>query len=394
MLSLPNGCRCSNLSVTPKDWQTAKHDLKKDWFISYRFYDPAFDKPKQVVIKGMNTHKTIAERRAVTKSLLDEELYMLQVNGYNPFHGRFIEQLHFDCEVDPNTLFLPALKIAKDKLLCSRETGHDIKSVLKYFSQSVIALGLDKFRITDIRKKHIRLLLDHLARTKKNWSANQHNHYRKYLSILFSQLCEMEAVDFNPVIAIKKQKTVQRLRTMLTAEERIRINIDLKEQQYHFWRFIQLFFHSGARESELMQLKHSDVDLSSGYFKVLIKKGNTHTEKLRPIKTIAAPLWAELMKEAKPGEFLFSKNLQPGPSAINPRQLTRRWREHVKKKLKIDADLYSLKHLNLDETAAALSIGDAAAMAGHSTPVITMKHYATGEAKRQMEKLKTVTNSF
>jgi len=50
--------------------------------------------------------------------------------------------------------------------------------------------------------------------------------------------------------------------------------------------------------------------------------------------------------------------------------------------------------LNIDETAAALDIKDAAAMAGHTTPVITIAHYALNEKDRQHERLRKVNNSF
>ena len=67
---------------------------------------------------------------------------------------------------------------------------------------------------------------------------------------------------------------------------------------------------------------------------------------------------------------------------------------HVKKKLGITADFYSLKHLNLDEISGALDIEAAAMMAGHTSPVITMKHYAVNEKDREMERLRKVNNKF
>ena len=106
------------------------------------------------------------------------------------------------------------------------------------------------------------------------------------------------------------------------------------------------------------------------------------------------PLWIELLKGAKPEDYLFSVGLKPGSKKIIREQITRRWNVHVKKKLNITPDFYSLKHLNIDETAAALDIKDAAAMAGHTTPVITIAHYALNEKDRQHERLRKVNNSF
>ena len=42
----------------------------------------------------------------------------------------------------------------------------------------------------------------------------------------------------------------------------------------------------------------------------------------------------------------------------------------------IKADVYSLKHLNTNETAALLGIVDAAAHNSHTSTVVTMKYYA------------------
>jgi hypothetical protein len=75
-------------------------------------------------------------------------------------------------------------------------------------------------------------------------------------------------------------------------------------------------------------------------------------------------------------------------------QITKRWKKYVKGGMGITADFYSLKHLNLDETAEALSIEDAAKMAAHTTPVITMEVYAIGEKERQDQRLKKVRNPF
>jgi hypothetical protein len=66
----------------------------------------------------------------------------------------------------------------------------------------------------------------------------------------------------------------------------------------------------------------------------------------------------------------------------------------VKKKLGVKEDFYSLKHLNLDETASILNINDAAAMASHTSTVITLKHYAVNEKSRQNKRLKLVNNKF
>jgi hypothetical protein len=67
MISLPNNCSCSELTVNPKNWKTCKASaLAHNWYIQYYFYDTAVKKKKFVVIKGMNRFKILDERREAT----------------------------------------------------------------------------------------------------------------------------------------------------------------------------------------------------------------------------------------------------------------------------------------------------------------------------------------
>lgn len=114
----------------------------------------------------------------------------------------------------------------------------------------------------------------------------------------------------------------------------------------------------------------------------------------KPIKNIALPYWVEAIKDAQKDDYIFSKNLLPGMTAIRSFQVTKRWNRLVKKQLGIEYDFYSLKHLNLDETAALIGIENAAAMASHTTVTTTRRHYAVNEQQRQNNLLKNLTNSF
>lgn len=35
MITLPNGCSCSNLSVYPKNWQSKNAKVNKNWYIDF-----------------------------------------------------------------------------------------------------------------------------------------------------------------------------------------------------------------------------------------------------------------------------------------------------------------------------------------------------------------------
>lgn len=212
--------------------------------------------------------------------------------------------------------------------------------------------------------------------------------------MIYNELIELEATEINPLRDLAKKKGIQKLRKLPSEAERQSINEYLKVNHYRFWIFMNIFFHSGARLTEMMKVKRSDVDLIKQAFKITIKKGKYSKEVLKPIKNVALEYWEIAMEGADENEFIFSNGLAPGDAGIQSYQITKRWNRHIKKKLKLNVDFYSLKHLNLDETAALLDINAAAAMANHTSTTVTAKHYAVNESQRQNERLKQIENKF
>lgn len=398
---LHNNCRCSKLTVHPSDWKTVKASTKKDWYICYRFYDPTVIdtitgkmKPKQITIKGMNSFKDVAQRKVITQNLLDNEIDLLVNKAYNPITQQFAYIDTTEYEIDPQTPFIEALRLALDKVKCEPNTRSDIKGTLKYFAISVKQLRFDEIPISQVKKKQIRLALDHCEKVKKTWSSRMFNHYRKYLSILFSELCELEAVEYNPVRDISKQKTVSKIRETLTPEERKKVDEHLKANHYNLWRFTNIFFHSGARESELVLLKGKDVDLKNQRYKATIKKGKSQREVYKTIKDIAMPFWEEIMQDCKEEDYVFGLGLKANIKPTNPHLICKYWRKYVKVPLSITADFYSLKHSNTSETVSLLSDEDAAKMNGHTSTAMVVKIYDTERNNRVHTRLKSVNNSF
>lgn len=402
MILLPNGCSCSKMSVFPKNWQTKSASIAINWRFHYYFHDPNFsDNPKLkygklVIVKGMNCYKQINERRAATKLLMDYEMQRLQVEGFNPITGINMPDMEIEneYEISPRTGFFDALQKAWQQLSPTGGTAADMKSMMGRVGKAITQLNLQSIPIDQISRKHITYILEHITKTHKRFSGHQFNKYRSYLMSLFKVLYRVEAVNYNPIRDIEKRKITVKLREVLSPEDRFRIAEHLSANYPSFWTFTQIFFHSGGREIELLNLQVKDVNLGKQVYKSMVKKGRQYTEVERTIKDVALPLWTVLIASAKPDDYIFSAGLVPGPKTIRREQITRRWSVHVKKKLGITADFYSLKHLNLDETAALLNAKDAARQAGHTTPVVTLSHYLVGEKERQHNRLKGVDNAF
>lgn len=247
--------------------------------------------------------------------------------------------------------------------------------------------------ICEVKRRHILARLDYCRKKIPRWSNARYNKYRAYLLMLYKELVHVKAVEFNPIRDIIRKKQYKKIREVLSPEQRTLVNNFLQENIYTFWRFLHIFFHSGARETELMGVTKEKVFLREQYFIVTTLKRGGPTEVRKPIKTIIKHLWEEIYNSAAPGDFLFAKNLQPGKVKISAWQISRRWREHAKKKLGITADFCCLKHMNLDEVEDILSMKEAVKMASHLS-TSTTEIYTVGKQQRDLVKLQNIENSF
>jgi integrase len=352
----------------------------------------------------MNEFKTLDEKRKATKEVLDVEKEMILKKGYNPITDSFMSDKQedvYEYPIHPNTPVIKALTEAQKRLKIAPSTNTDITSVIRGLTAAAISLKYTEKSIKSIERRHIINLLDQCEKSNPKFSSHRRNKYRAYLITLFNELKVVQAVETNPVNDIPiRQDVVKKKRELLTDEERSMINGYLRQYHHRFWLCLQVFFHSGIRETEMMGLKISDVNLERQQFKVLIKKGKQYVMETKTIRNVAMNYWQQAMAGGAPTDYIFSTGLVPGPNKIRPDQITRRWKRHIKDRFNITKDFYSLKALNTDDVDAAimeqinfgLEVG--AAQNSHRSIVITEKHYAPGHQKRKHEILKNIDNSF
>lgn len=329
---LPNGCSVSPLAVIPKDWKSATK-IKGPWRITYRFYDPSTDKPKQVSIKTMNQCKTVKERKEAVRFVLERTMQRLKA-GYNPIHKRIIT-IKSDAQlIETHTPFIVALREALTRVEIEEVTRGDIDYIIDAIEVAAKYLNFDFMEIKDVRRRHIKMILDYLSQTRKRFTNNTYNHYRANIRILFEELMECEATEVNPIDGLKKRDHVPTPREVLTDEQDQYIDGYLEKVDYNFYRYRKIFRYSGARSTELLRLQVKYVDLQHQRYTTLIKKGKKKRWVQRTIKDIALPFWKEVMAMAKTGDdYLFSVDLVPGEKTITPNLITRRWYKKVKKEV-------------------------------------------------------------
>ena len=384
-IKLSNGCFHSHISVNPKNWDSKNANVSKDWYISYRFYDPQFLKPKQVMLKGMNVFKLLQDRQVETRKLIDAELNSLQ-DGYNPFYK---VQSTSILDSKQGMTLIDCLTFAFENGTFSERTKQDLHYSINRIIKSINSLGLQQLNITSISRKHIKLILDNTSTTADSFNKNRSN-----LMMLFSVLSELEIVPTNFIRDIKKKKVLKKIRQTLTLKEREQVSNHLKGNYPSFYNFLNIFFHSGARISELMKVRTTDVDLHNQRFKVIIKKGVQYQEVWKTIKGIAIQYWVLALEGAEKGDYIFSKGLKPGKEPIRSFQIGKRWYRLVKLKLNITADFYSLKHLHTTEVVEMLNEVEAAKHNSHTSTSMVKNIYDVNNKTRKESNVRDLKNGF
>lgn len=333
-------CYISPISVTPKNWDGKGANVKTDWCISYRFYDPSVTDdngnitPLQVRIRGMNRAKTLEERRSLTKDLLNELTEILK-EGWNPIKNKFLLPHELIKEVSRNTGFNQALTFALKHLEGAPKSIEQAGYKISDIKEGALKLKKDKKKIGEIELSDVMAIMKFL-KEDLSWSNDNYNKHRSYLMMCFEVLKEWGAVKFNIIKETKKLKIVKKKREVLTDDEIIKVKEKLINEYYSFYRFMQIFHMSGARESEMINVKGKDVDLKNQFFKIILKKSGGDYEEVEKIITNAAlPFWEEAMKECKPDDYVFGRShkknscYKPSDKKLHDNRINKDWREFI-----------------------------------------------------------------
>lgn len=376
--------RYSYPTVKPANWDKIKQ-IKEDWYIQYYFYTPDGKTHYKVVKGGINRFKTIKERQEYTKELLENIVTLLK-SGYNPLTRTIIEEEE-SSEITTNTHFIDAFFLAHKTINGTEKHKKEILYIIRRIEK--VATGIDYMYlpIGSLKRSHIKDLLERME-----LSDDMYNRVRNYLSVLISELLEYDVIEYNFIRDIKKKKTVSKIREVLSDKDFVLAKNHLADHYPDFYRYMMIFFSSGSRSSELLNMKVSDVDLKNMEYRILVKKGNKYFETTKVIIKSALPYWQKQLNGARADDYVFSRGLIPGVDAIQPYQITKRWYRLVKKPLGITADFYSLKHKFLDLLDEAYQGTDNIAKwhAAHTSDAMTNKVYLQTKKKRANEALKNL----
>jgi hypothetical protein len=292
--------------------------------------------------------------------------------------------------ISPYTPFTEALHLAAERIEGTKGTKQNYKSFMNYVGKAITVVGLNNQPISTVRRSHAIAVLDEISRSKSVFTNTAYNSYRSKLSALFNVLLHLETVEINPVEKIPTKKVTRQLAMVLTDNEVSKLDV-LKDTDYNYWRFVELFCNSGMRTPEFMNLKVKDINLETGTATCFIRKGRVNRYVEKPIKRAMLYLWRELIEGYDPECYCFGWHFVPGFKQYNIGYIYKLWNEKVRIPLGVKPTWYKLKHKNADDMAALLGIEATAAFNSEGADMIR-KHYAVGHNDRLNEAIRNAPN--
>jgi integrase len=397
-------------------------DLKKEWSIYFNYLHGGTWYPikRKSEINRCKTFKEKEKELHALKAAMEVALK----RGWNPVTKSYSGSTEKLVSLDDNVTIVKALDFALKKCDVADSTRNNYRCCLKKIKQAIFELNLQHMIITDVKRKHFRLIIEQ-AKLKNKWSNKTFNKNLGNLQAMISRLEEWEVIEYNPAHKIKKLPVfeTEKLFVPYTEAEKKTISEYLFLNLYGFYVYLMTIYHTGLRPMEVLALKISDLELSKSMIILVPEKSrrNSKTKRLREVQLNRhlLPLLREWIKDVANKEcFVFGSPYEPGKGnkgssigrtgdgALNPEYfkpsctrikrdtVTRLWKKIVIDQLGIKKYQYAAKHTGTDDRLlAGVSIEAMKDMYGHSENYMT-ERYQTVLKKLRREEINDKSPDF
>ncbi len=376
------------------------YDLKKAWFVHFDITDLVTGTTLRKQFRGGINYEKSKEERVRRGNAIKKYWSNKLADGWSPFKRKS----EIITETDLNNLtFNKAVDFALSKCKVASKTKQDYSGTCEFFKDAAIELGLSKMPITDIKRMHIKLMLEHIT-NKRKWSNKSYNKNIGYFRSVLSHLEEWEIIEYNPAKKIKPLDVAETHKYIsYTDKEKERIKEHIYLNYYRFFVYWQVVYDTGIRPKEVLALRIKDIDLDINEIKIEpdLQEENSKTKKLRqvPITNYLAPFLRELgLDEYDPNCYVFGSPFptggrvtkgshgtqygachpdyfKPSTTKIKRDTVTKLWKKIVIDDLKINKHLYAAKHTGADDKIiAGVPLEALQELYGHASKFMTEKY--------------------
>lgn len=392
-------------SVTKVELFDYDGDLKKGWYVGFKYVHPHSGKSIYAQVRGqINYYKTKSERRehgGYLVTLVKEALSQ----GWEPYKETVYDFLvNTTDQKEPGLNFKSALDLALSKGFWSSKTKRDYSCAARLFTSACSALSMIEKPIDEFSRKDIISMGDWLLKNRDSWSPKAYNKNMCYLKALFSILEDREIIKDNPVRRIKNMAVTEtRKYEPYTKEEKKAIQAHLYLNHYRYFVYFLTIYHTGMRPKEVLSLRIRDVKMAKREIVIIPdaeeENSKTKSERTIPLDDEIFGFFLQMQLENFPSDwFVFGSPGIPGrgkrgswsavsdgyftpqPTRIKRDTTTRFWQRVVKAPLDkgglgIDKYQYAAKHTGADDKImAGVDIRALQSMYGHASAQMTERY--------------------
>jgi len=353
-------------------------DLSKPWFVFFRYSGKLFRYKY-----GINYITNLKKREAEANIICDALLQKLK-EGWNPNVPDVVN--NFSC-----LTFSEALDFAIEKKTpnLGSKTLCGYKSTVKFIKEALKATNMTKLLVADTKRIHIKLIIEKTKEQRK-WSNKSFNKNLGYLKAILSELMQWDIIENNPAHGIKSLKVGEITAfTPATDEEVKLIKEKILVEFPSFYVYIISIFHTGIRPEELLHIKLKMINLQKSQIVLPPEITKTDIERIVPLNPFLKNYFEEMKLSDYPDEYFvfgskreftnrgLKKDLDfiPGPRRLNRDCASKLWRKLIIDGLKINVNMYSLKHLGANKKIlAGVELDALRELYGHTSKMMTLRY--------------------
>lgn len=312
--------------------------LSNEWYVTWNHLHPKLGKRKQVRWRlGMNYEKTVEERYDSARKVLKEVIDYLE-SGYNPW-----------LEEQKDIALHPALEKSfaawRDKKARPPQTVYDYDNARKLFVQ--FSKQYAETPVKEIKRPEIRSILDSLQ-DKRGFGNTRYNFIKGAVRALFGEMIELGYIEVNPLADMLGKKKEKPVRIIFTAEEKEKIRKALYGDP--FYLIPMLVYYSAIRPVEQRRLLVEDINLADNIIFLEGRKTKSSNARVALIPPPLKKIIEQHIEGADPKWYVFgNEDFSPSGKQMSEKRTSDYWVKKVKKGLKIDKDMYLLKHTAGDD---------------------------------------------
>ena len=355
-----------------------KYEDSKPWFIYFRYSGKLYRYKY-----GINYIPNLKKREAEA-IIIRDALYQKLKEGWNPSIPDVINAFS-------NLTLTEALDFAIEKKTATigARTLCDYKGTVKFLKAALKATNLNNLLVVDTKRVHIKLIIEK-AKEQRKWSNKTFNKNLGYLKAILSELIQWDIIENNPAHGIKSLKVGEITAFKPATDEEVSL---IKEKILSdfptFYPYIISIFHTGIRPEELLHIQIKMVDLTKS--QIILPPGITKTdiERIVPLNPFLKSYFENMnLSELNQDFYVFGSKREftnrglkkdldfvPGPRRLNRDCASKLWRKLVITELKINVNMYSLKHLGANKKIlAGIELDALRELYGHTSKMMTLRY--------------------